>query len=378
MQEEDVEDLAPVTSEAGASGHSMGASSGSEADEENRDDDGAVCFEYKEGFGEGRRARIAPEVPLPSEEMVRRHKASGHCPYWAWCKECVMGACNRPSHPARKALDPGAIPELHGDYAFFRDRPGEKDKTRTVLVMVDRKSSGVCANVVPKKGAGAGFAVKQVHRDIRKFGHRHKVTLRSDGEPAIKSLFEKVANMRAQETLLENSPVGDSRANGRAERAVQTIEKQVRVKKLSTEEGLGAFSVAHPCFPWLVIHAADVLAKYKVLPDGMTSYEKLKMREYSGLTFEFAQKILYKGSAKVQGGVMDARWRTGVWLGKRFASEEHIVGAADGTILRCGAAKPRPDETFNRELFDGIRGSPWNPTGKEGQDGEPPAEHLGD
>ena len=79
-----------------------------------------------------------------------------------------MGACNLPAHPARKALDPGATPELHGDYAFFRDRPGEKDKTRTVLVMADRKSAGICANVVPKKGAGGGFAVKQVHRDIRK------------------------------------------------------------------------------------------------------------------------------------------------------------------------------------------------------------------
>ena len=137
-----------------------------------------------------------------------------------------MGACNLPAHPARKELDPGAVPEIHGDYAFFRDRPGEKDKTRTVLVAVDRKSAGICANVVPKNGAGGGFAVKQVHRDIRKFGHRHKTNLRSDGEPAIKSLFEKVACMRAQETFLENSPVGDSRANGRAGRAVQTIENK--------------------------------------------------------------------------------------------------------------------------------------------------------
>ena len=34
------------------------------------------------------------------------------------------------------------------------------------------------------------------------------------------------------ETLIANAPGGDSRANGRAERAVQTLEKQVRVKKL--------------------------------------------------------------------------------------------------------------------------------------------------
>ena len=107
-----------------------------------------------------------------------------------------------------------------------------------MLVMVDRKSSGICASVVPKKGVGGGFAVKQVHRDIRKFGHRHKITLRSDGEPAIKSLFEKVANIRAAETLLENSPVGDSQANGQIENGVQRIENQFRAIRLALEARL--------------------------------------------------------------------------------------------------------------------------------------------
>ena len=193
-----------------------------------------------------------------------------------------MGACNQPAHPARKPLEPGATPEMHGDYAFFRDKKGEKEGTRTVLVMVDRKSAGICANVVPKKGVGGGFAVKQVHRDMRKFGHRHKITLRSDGEPAIKDLFEKVASMCAPETLLENSPVGDSRANGRAERAVQSVEKQVRALKLATEKNLGEFSVSHPCFAWLVNHAADVITKFRVHPDGSTSYERLGIGNIQG------------------------------------------------------------------------------------------------
>ena len=76
--------------------------------------------------------------------------------------------------------------------------------------------------------------------------------MRSDGEPAIKDLFEKVASQRASQTLLEQSPVGDSRANGRAERAVQTMEKQVRVLKLAIEKNFGKFSVSHAIFPWLV------------------------------------------------------------------------------------------------------------------------------
>lgn len=87
--------------------------------------------------------------------------------------------------------------------------------------------------------------MKQVERDIRKFGVRGAMALRSDQEPAMIDLPEKVASFRAQETHLEQSPVGDSRANGLAERAVQSLEKQVGILKSSTEENLAAFSVTH-------------------------------------------------------------------------------------------------------------------------------------
>ena len=81
--------------------------------------------------------------------------------------------------------------------------------------------------------------MKQTARDIRKFGYRHTILMRSDGEPAIRDLLEKVSDLRASETLLEHSPAGDSRANRRAERAVQAVEKRVRVLKLAAEESFG-------------------------------------------------------------------------------------------------------------------------------------------
>ena len=55
------------------------------------------------------------------------------------------------------------------------------------------------------------------------------MVLRSDGENAIRDLLGKIAAMRSSETVLEQSPKGDSKANGRAERAVQSVEKQTRV-----------------------------------------------------------------------------------------------------------------------------------------------------
>ena len=342
------------------------AERGYEDEADFRDDDGAVVFEDQSG--ESRFVRLPPDVPIPSKEMVRRHRASGHCPYRSWCATCVAGAANMPGHGPRCGAPIGDIPEMHADYAFFRDKKGDRENTATVLVAKDRGSGGYCANVVPRKGVGGGFIVKQFERDLRKFGHRKKVLIRTDGEHAIRDLAEKVADLRAPETVLEHTPKGDSRANGRVERAVQTIEKQVRVMKMSTEELVGKFGVKHRAFPWLVVHAADVLNKYQVQADGLTPYEKVKGREYSGLMLEFGSVVLHKASAKVQGGLMEPRWMKGLWLGKRFGSEEHIVSTPEGNVIRSCAVKPHPEIQWDTELFDALKGSPWNP---QGQDAEP-------
>ena len=59
--------------------------------------------------------------------------------------------------------------------------------------------------------------------------------------------------LRQGETLLEQLPKGDSRANGRAKRAVQKLQKKVRTLKLATEQNFGVkLEVRHPAFAWLV------------------------------------------------------------------------------------------------------------------------------
>ena len=99
------------------------------------DEDGAIVFE---GEGaEDRVFRLPPDVPIPSREMVRRHRAAGHCPYRSWCSHCVSCAANAPGHSARPPpVDD--TPEVHGNYAFFRDRKRDRKNTVTVLVVKDR------------------------------------------------------------------------------------------------------------------------------------------------------------------------------------------------------------------------------------------------
>ena len=76
---------------------------------------------------------------------------------------------------------------------------------------------------------------------------------------------------------------------------------------------------------------------------------------------EFGSVVLYKVSAKVQGGVVAPRWLQGLWLGNRWGSEEHIVSTLEGLVIRCCAAKPHPENQWDTALFDGIKGSPWDP-----------------
>ena len=76
------------------------------------------------------------------------------------------------------------------------------------------------------------------------------------------------------------------------------------------------------------------------------------------MLLEFASVVLYKVSAKVQGGVMAARWMKGLWLGKRWGAEEHIVSTGDGKVIRCCAVKPHPECQWDSALFDSIKGAP--------------------
>ena len=230
------------------------------------------------------------------------------------------------------------------------------------------RALGIALTLCPGKGVGGGYAFKQYLRDIRKHGYHHKVLIRSDGEHAMGDLLKKVSELRASETVLETSPAGDSRANGRAERAVQAIEKQVRVLKLAVERNLGRFSVRHVCFPWLIMHAADRLTNFDPGADGCTAYERIEGRVYSGVMFEFARCILFKVHSKVQGGNMEARWEKGLWLGMRFASEEHIVSNAQGQVARCAAVRPHPKLEYDSAFFDALVGVPWDTDGKGAKD----------
>ena len=85
--------------------------------------------------------------------------------------------------------------------------------------------------------------------------------------------------------------MGDSRANGAAERAVQAVEEQVRVVRHGLERRLGVkTSGKHPS--WFIERAADLLSKYQEGEDGNTGCQRLKGKKYRSDEVEFGEKVL--------------------------------------------------------------------------------------
>ena len=92
----------------------------------------------------------------------------------------------------------------------------------------------------------------------------------------------------------------------------------------------------------MVRHAADLVTKLEVKQNGRTSYEILKGRPYAGEMAAFGQKVLFMLPKRPRGGDMQPRWDTGIWLGKLWKSDEHIL-ASRGLVVRARSIRALPE-----------------------------------
>ena len=107
-------------------------------------------------------------------------------------------------------------------------------------------------------------------------GHK-RVILKSDGESPIKALKEAVKNSVDFSLGVEVSPVGDSRANGEIERAIKTVQGQIRTLKSALDEHYKTeFNEDHVLLPWLVAYAASLTSKFTIGDDGKTARERVR------------------------------------------------------------------------------------------------------
>jgi hypothetical protein len=224
------------------------------------------------------------------------------------------------------------VPHIHVDYGFLGT---EEDEEKMIIqVARDEGSRAILVHAVPRKGLAHVHGAEQLIRDIEESEYK-KVTLKADNEPATHALQEEVKKQRQDETLLENSPVGESQSNGVAERAVQAAGEHIRVVKLALESKVGIrFPAVRPIMSWIAKHAAHMINMFHVGPDGKTSYEIIKGKKCSR-SLEFGEKIFFR-RGKLNKNKLEARWEEGIFLGTEWRTVAAHVGAKEGVIEARG------------------------------------------
>ena len=91
--------------------------------------------------------------------------------------------------------------------------------------------------MVSSKGSATQETVEQVLRDLRRMGHHGKIVVKIDQESAIIDLLRTVAKEQGEaRTVFETVARSDSKGNGEAEKAVQSIEEMVHTLLLDLDE----------------------------------------------------------------------------------------------------------------------------------------------
>ena len=261
--------------------------------------------------------------------------------------------------PHRRIDDQGRdVPEIGIDYAFVKDS-GEKESL-TIIVMKGRESKAIFANVVELKGRGMEGTIGRVIENLRRLGYK-RLVFKYDQEPAILDLVNGIIEAREEETIPNNSTVGESPSNGVVERAVRSVKDQIRNFKLALQARIRRrVPQKHAAMTWLVEHAGDCITKHQVSSDGKTAYQRLMGTPCSEEALEFGETVNYRLHVDDLAD-LDARWSSGVWLGKRWRSAEHLIHTDDG-VIHCRAVSRKPiEERWDRQAIESIVASPWIP-----------------
>ena len=222
----------------------------------------------------------------------------------------------------------------------------------SVLVIKEMKTKAVGAFMVPPKELSDYF-VKVVVDFMNACGCGRAI-LKSDGEPSIVALQEAVKNVRQSDTILENSPKGDSQSNGAAENAVREAEGMIRTWKVFVQDKLSiVIDNRHVLLPWLVSHAGVIITRYKKVHDGKTAYQNKMM--------PFGEKVVWMmPKDNHRRNELEPMHQFGVFVGIVPRTGEFVVLTPDGAVPVRAVHRLSEDRRWDAEFISQVRGTPWD------------------
>eukprot|EP00971_Amphidinium_carterae_P178391 3539029-Amphidinium_carterae.2 len=137
------------------------------------------------------RSRKGPLQPSSAER--EQHESAGHFPYREWCRACVMGKGRHDKHVSR--ISEHTIATVAFDYGYLEPRDQQVDVAHgpsPILIARESMTKMVMGELVYRKGGSDTWAVNMLSSFVLLLGHP-RVTLKSDSEPAIFDLKNRVA-----------------------------------------------------------------------------------------------------------------------------------------------------------------------------------------
>ena len=310
--------------------------------------------EISEGV-EARPAKPGWDPLTPSEEERREHEASGHAVFRNWCQECLAATGYSKQH-RRVDHSQETYHTVVMDYFYL----GEEEGAKPNLVVQDRSTGMMMATALEKKGQGDTTAQKLLTRFLELLGWK-EVVLKSDGEHTLVKMKKLAGRDAATVTkvVCEESPSGDSRANGEAEAAVKEIKWRIRAITMMVEKRFGGkVPEGHPLLTWIPRYAAEQANRYRVGADGKTPEERRTGKKWVKALPIFGERIMIKPAGKGRRGDL-AKMRSARFIGchNRFGS---VLGMTeDGVVIGSSYHSLAEDEKWG-DLETNLKGSPWD------------------
>ena len=304
-------------------------------------------------------------VKAPTAEEEARHSLT-HLPYRRWCKWCVMARMpNTPHH----WLPPfsRSVPLLVMDYCFIRCLTDTENLT--VLVAKLYPYSVIFACPCDEKGPDS-YVTARFASWVRQCGIT-QCTYMCDQESALRTMMTATVDQLKVTAewvgaIPENSAVGESQSNGKAERAIREVEGMVRCFKAELEHRVKVrFPVRHPVMQWLVEYMGVLLSKYHLLKDNTTPYQSLHGQRAQEKIAYFGESVFFF-VPKRRRAKLDLCWAEGVYLGTLMGSNECLVGLPNGDVTRAsGVSRVRADQRWKPRLLQDLTGTPGRPHSKD-------------
>lgn len=310
----------------------------------------------------------------PTEEERKAHMLN-HLPSAPWCIHCQMGKGKASPHKLQLIESKDAkIPRVQCDYMQVKSDESPDDSAQpwaTALTCVDCDTALPLSLSISTKSPNFEYKAKSLRSFIKRSLHG-TVVLRSDGEPAIVALMEKVKADRLaddkQATIIEKTLRYSSQSMGHVGQIQGFIQGQIRTNKLCIEERYGdVIDPDHNLWPWLTRHSGWEVEMLHVKANERTAHYEVYQQNYTGAVAQLGETVIFKkpnspsgrlpGKKRMQNG--DSKWEKAIWLGKTYESDEHLLGTAEGVFTANTMRRFEKGNQVDKELLAKFIGVPW-------------------